>query len=413
MAVKSMITDNKFLGSNLEKMYLNIETADVIFKFETAGITECIPAHRSLLAAGSPILEKILYDRFKDMKIIKAEDSSSTESFKVFLQFFYLNEVNITLDNFAEVALICKKFGVYECFKKCLEIAKIASNNICFLNCNKFTFGKVLELVKSCAEFDALEIVEASMNWARAECKKAELDETDINLRNRFGDLIRRIPFQELTIQQFSKFARKHKKLFTSSDLRRIIYKISTNVTPAYLAERKAKSLTTNAPENHEKLSTPKENNSLQKDVEEAGNLVHPKRSYYCFRRITNSQKRTSRSVTKFRDVFTTNYRILLTDIYFLNCLAVHFDVYFKMINFDTKEFLTSGKITCHSIVTLEKPIIIEPGTKYSIIAECKSTEAYTDTCPDVVMRCILSDIVITFEKRLRVLVAGFKFQKA
>lgn len=462
-----MISENKFVGNNLGKLYLNTSTADVFFEFRSrSNCIERVPAHRSLLAAGSPRFQFLLYGRFKDTKIIQVGDANA-ESFKVFLQFFYLNEVKLTPDNYSDIAVICERFQVNDCFKKCLEVKKLALDDIClnyrfavemnnyndkreyekellknpgeilksksFLDCNKFTFGKILELFLSRSVCDALQIVEASINWASAECKRKKLDETEAkNLRIQLGDLLKKIPFGELSIEQFSTYAKKHKKLFTASDFRRIIRKISKRPVPAIgMDEASTKgetttSTTTVPQQNVENLPKPKENLSTPKEVypipQEIWNTIKDvaqltiNETYYCFRRTSYTRLQNLSSVSNFRDIFSTNKRFLLTDIKFLNCLWINFKLNFKVMNVDTNECLTSGEINCDKFVTLDKPIIIEPGTKYSILTEYQSSMDFAQARPERasdVMRCNASGVEITFDSRLKVVVAAFKFQKA
>lgn len=91
---------NETLVRSFEKLYLN---SDVIF--ECGAFTnerELIPVHSLLLSVRSPSLRK-LFDG-KRTKIPLTTISAS--EFKEFLQFFYLNEFQLTFDNFVNVVNI-------------------------------------------------------------------------------------------------------------------------------------------------------------------------------------------------------------------------------------------------------------------------------------------------------------------
>lgn len=70
-----------------------------------------IPPHKILLATDSNVFKAMFYGEMKENGDIRLADVSEA-AFKQFLQFFYLNEVELSIELIAEVMYIGHKYNV-------------------------------------------------------------------------------------------------------------------------------------------------------------------------------------------------------------------------------------------------------------------------------------------------------------
>lgn len=250
-----------------EKLYLDSSMSDVNFIFETLTSDSIkVPAHKFILACGSSVFNSMFYGHLKvesdDLPIIDA----SVDAFREFLQFFYMDEIRLTPKNIIEVTKLCKRFELTDPIKACAISLRstLTLDDMCwgygiatsleernlidfcemkikeniteiiesesFLQCDYKLLQRILELLSS-NNFSADEIITASMKWAKAECGRNGKLRTPKNLRTTLGDLFNRIPFERLTMEQFSKYIVTYKKIFTARELKIISKEIIANNT--------------------------------------------------------------------------------------------------------------------------------------------------------------------------------------
>lgn len=92
MSVSERSERNYKLVTNVGKLYLDEETADVKFIFENGDNIESVVAHRSLLAAGSCVFRRMFYGDLKEGTEVPIVDVS-IDGFIAFLQYFYMEVV--------------------------------------------------------------------------------------------------------------------------------------------------------------------------------------------------------------------------------------------------------------------------------------------------------------------------------
>lgn len=241
--------------SNLRKLYLNESTADVHFVFENAKIAEVkrIPAHKCLLAIASPVFHRMFFGELKEQADVRIVDVS-TDGFSEFLQFFYMEEVSMTGDNFAEVITLADKYDVPGCMHMCEQFLEITltldsicwcyelatlfhlrhlidmcEERICmetksifetdgFLHCPRQILARLLSLERlSCDEIDVLH---ASMKWATEACKRAGIDATvATNQRQQLAECFDLIRFPAMSAEDFSKCLTDYDGLFNASEM--------------------------------------------------------------------------------------------------------------------------------------------------------------------------------------------------
>ncbi|XP_031633752.1 BTB/POZ domain-containing protein 6-B-like [Contarinia nasturtii] len=244
------------------KLYLNEKFADVHFVFNVNGKSEKVPANKTRLAVLSPVFETMFYGGIKEGAEVKIVDASA-EGFREFLQFFYLDEVTLTMGNIETIARLADKYDVLEYVNACTAFLKSQLNvdNMCwgyqvaiflknqelikfceekislspkeifasmaFKQCEQETLEHILKLNLTCNEAD---IFDSCVKWAKYACIHNVLDENlASNLKNELGDCLKLIRFGEMTNEEFTEIAMSYKGLFTSDEFEDIFFTISSN----------------------------------------------------------------------------------------------------------------------------------------------------------------------------------------
>lgn len=110
--------------------YLDGRTADVYFVCGEK--CDRIPAHKMVLSMASKVFDRDLNGEWDKKEEIELSETS-TEAFKDFLQFFYLNEVTLQLDHIGEVLGLAHKYQMLECVELCVHfwMENWSVNDIC------------------------------------------------------------------------------------------------------------------------------------------------------------------------------------------------------------------------------------------------------------------------------------------
>lgn len=243
-----MTCENPCFKQVTEKLYENLnETSDVEFHVGS----EVIRAHRSVLAALSPKYEAQFYGKLSEKGPISVKDVSPA-AFKEFLQFFYTEEVKLTIDNIEDVLNLSRQSLVYDLVTQCAEflLHAVRLDKLCwcyrlamsheiktlqafckdyisvhikaifqttdFLNCDREVLHNILLLdTLNCKE---TEVFGACISWAKTVCKEKEVDIKKMsNLRSALGDVFFDIRFSSMTNEEFAAIHNLYSKLFTVS----------------------------------------------------------------------------------------------------------------------------------------------------------------------------------------------------
>lgn len=243
MDEKVFVHDNDLISHSCVKLYLDAKTSDVSFIFAAdADQPENIVAHKILLSAGSPVFEAMFFGSLIELGDVPIVDASPA-AFKEFLQFFYMSQVRLTSRNIGEVINLCKKYELADGVKAC-EIPlqnSLTNNDMCwgyevavllelenlqkfcerkikenaqeiltsesFLECGRESLDKILQLVQS--NCPALTVVEACMEWAKAENLRNGIESNPFAIRAQLGVLFDQIPFNEITMENFFDYLSK------------------------------------------------------------------------------------------------------------------------------------------------------------------------------------------------------------
>lgn len=212
-----------------------------------------IPAHKCLLAIASPVFHRMFFGELKEEADVRIVDVS-VDGFSEFLQFFYMEEVNLTGDNFAEVITLADKYDVPGCMHMCEQFLEITltldsvcwcyelatlfhlqhlvdmcEERICmetksifesdgFLHCPRQILARILSLERlSCDEIDVLH---ACMRWATQACKRAHIDGTvATNQRQELAECFNLIRFPAMSAEDFSKCLNDYDGLFDAMEM--------------------------------------------------------------------------------------------------------------------------------------------------------------------------------------------------
>lgn len=104
----------KFI-KDMKKQY-----ADVKFRFNCG---DELSAHKSVLAASSPVFNRMFNGELKEKGDVDIKDASAS-GFKEFLNFFYGVPMQLTIENVAEVLKLADKYDVEDCFPICIDFLK-------------------------------------------------------------------------------------------------------------------------------------------------------------------------------------------------------------------------------------------------------------------------------------------------
>lgn len=120
---------NLYLLKTIESLYLNTKGADVYFTFDSSD--EEVPAHRIVLAV-SPVFDTAFFGSIPEKKKVKITDAS-VDAFKIFLQFFYLKEMKLSMELIKDVMHLCDKYQCDECMEVCSTFLKknITTDELC------------------------------------------------------------------------------------------------------------------------------------------------------------------------------------------------------------------------------------------------------------------------------------------
>lgn len=250
--------ENLLLARDIAKLHLDEDTADVRFVFRVENKRQQIPAHKSLLAARSDVFKAMFYGALKEDGDISIVDSSIA-AFKEFLQFFYLTNVSLTMDNISDVVNLAKKYNVVDsalatcslflqdnvtednvCFvynlaiffdlgqlqERCEEVIVRCTNKVFsstnLLECDRSILKRILQIDQfNCPEMNAFL---ACMNWMKAKTKQTNV--TQETVRNYLGDVFNEIRFKSMSLEDFADLSLEYGQIFTLEEYRDIIHMI-------------------------------------------------------------------------------------------------------------------------------------------------------------------------------------------
>ncbi|XP_031635379.1 BTB/POZ domain-containing protein 3-like [Contarinia nasturtii] len=236
-----------FASKIFRRQYLDEKTADVYF---ICGPTEeRVPAHKSVLSKASDPFDRMFYGPMAETGDVKLPHTNP-DAFRDFLQFFYLDEVNLNMDYIVDIMDLTNKYCMPECLVVCGSFwAKhLTFDDICcayywaifyqepefiefcerkisaysqlvfksngFLHCDYIVLSHILELDSLLC--DETIVFEACMDWAQNACVRDGLNPNDTtNLRIKLKDSLYKIRYCSMTVKEFREHMDTYNDLFT------------------------------------------------------------------------------------------------------------------------------------------------------------------------------------------------------
>lgn len=230
-------------------LFLATDSADLKFTFDVENGTKILPAHKSILAQNSSVFRNMLFSSLPETEVTFNIVDASYEEFEEFLQFFYQDEITLTMQNIEGVLRLADKYDVTECSDMCamfLESQCTLANlfliyqlavTFSFKELKKFCEDKIqhstLEIFDSPAFLDYTRdmlnsillmdglacteshIFDACIAWAKNSCRKNGLDETEaLNLRQQLGDSLFLIRFRSMDGEEIVQIMTKANRLY-------------------------------------------------------------------------------------------------------------------------------------------------------------------------------------------------------
>lgn len=259
----SNVRRNPCVKQSKSKLYADrVGTGDVTFIVESSEYyqTSEIRAHRCVLAALSPKYKTQFYGVMASHQKIVMPNITDA-AFLEFLQFFYLDEVTLTMKNIETVLNLAQQSLVEDLVTECTHFlldmvaldkltwcyrlallyqikdlrdfceAEISSNikrvfeTDDFLTCDLNIVNEILKLDSlNCTE---MEVFEACIAWARLQSKRILGNEPKgAGLRDALGDAVYEIRFCTMTIEEFASIHKTYAGFFKSTESDEIIHGI-------------------------------------------------------------------------------------------------------------------------------------------------------------------------------------------
>lgn len=242
---ESMFVKNPCLKQSNEKLYEDREeTGDVVFSVGT----EVILAHRCILAAISSKYKAQFYGPMPKEDPITVANVSPA-AFNEFLQFFYVENVELTIENIEDVLDLAKQSLVNEFVDECVKflLHAVPLEKVCwcyrlaisydiktlqefceeqisvnikavfktsdFLDCNRDLLRQILSLdTLNCTE---TEVFNACISWA---CNKSVEAKIISKWRSELGDAFYEIRFYSMTFLEFTAIHKSFSELLSMDE---------------------------------------------------------------------------------------------------------------------------------------------------------------------------------------------------
>ncbi|XP_050672013.1 BTB/POZ domain-containing protein 6-B isoform X2 [Leptidea sinapis] len=222
-------------------MFNNQLMADVTFVVGPPGHTQVIPAHKYVLATGSSVFYAMFYGGLAESKQDIEVPDVDPSAFLTLLKYLYCDEIQLEADNVLSTLYVAKKYFVPHVARACVNYLEtsLTAKNVCLL-LSQSRFFEEPELMNRCWEvIDAqaemaltsdgfvdidvstlesvleretlnckeINLFEAALSWAKAECVRREIEPTPSNKRAMLGSAIHLIRFPTMTLEEFANSA--------------------------------------------------------------------------------------------------------------------------------------------------------------------------------------------------------------
>ncbi|XP_066142855.1 BTB/POZ domain-containing protein 6-B-like isoform X4 [Euwallacea fornicatus] len=222
-------------------MFNNDLMADIRFIVGPLGNTQVIPAHKYVLATGSSVFYAMFYGGLAECKDEIEVPDVEPSAFLIMLKYLYCDEIHLEADTVLATLYVAKKYIVPHLARACVNYLEtsLTAKNACLLLSQSRLFEEP-ELMQRCWEvIDAqaemalksegfvdidmstlesvlgretlnckeMNLLEAALNWAGAECGRREIDATPQNKRAVLGGALYLIRIPTMALEEFANGA--------------------------------------------------------------------------------------------------------------------------------------------------------------------------------------------------------------
>ncbi|XP_064211868.1 BTB/POZ domain-containing protein 3 isoform X3 [Tribolium castaneum] len=219
-------------------MFNNDLMADVRFIVGSPGATQDIPAHKYVLATGSSVFYAMFYGGLAECKEEIEVPDVEPSAFLTLLKYLYCDEIQLEADTVLATLYVAKKYIVPHLARACVNYLEtsLTAKNACLLLSQSRLFEEP-ELMQRCWEvIDAqaemalksegfvdidmstlesvlaretlnckeMNLLEAALNWAGAECARQDVEPTPQNKRAVLGNALYLIRIPTMTLDEFA-----------------------------------------------------------------------------------------------------------------------------------------------------------------------------------------------------------------
>ncbi|XP_055303439.1 BTB/POZ domain-containing protein 3-like isoform X2 [Sitodiplosis mosellana] len=250
--------------NQLADLYLDDITADINFVcgFDDCESPESVPAHKSILSTCSTVLKTMFFGSLPETGDVRLRDVTA-DGFKKFLQFFYLDEMDVSMEDVAEIAYLAKKYDVDECFKICIQFImqvaalddlcdafelalqmdipelkahcewQITENLTFFLNTEEFpncSTDVLRSILMNNETIHGKELFIGCLNWARNAWERRHVGKkaTLHDIRSQLGEHFDLIEYGSMPNPTITSLLTEYFEFFTDKDRKKIFIIMST-----------------------------------------------------------------------------------------------------------------------------------------------------------------------------------------
>ncbi|XP_050295421.1 BTB/POZ domain-containing protein 6-B-like isoform X2 [Anthonomus grandis grandis] len=247
-------------------MFNNDLMSDIRFLVGHPGATQVIPAHKYVLATGSSVFYAMFYGGLAECKDQIEVPDVEPSAFLILLKYLYCDEIRLEADTVLATLYVAKKYIVPYLARACVNYLEtsLTAKNACLLLSQSRLFEEP-DLMQRCWEvLDAqaelalksegfvdidmstlesilkretlnckeMNLLEAALNWAAAECGRRDIEATPQNKRTVLGNALYLIRIPTMTLEEFANGAAQ-RGILTQQETIDIFLHFTANNKPA------------------------------------------------------------------------------------------------------------------------------------------------------------------------------------
>ncbi|XP_026473165.1 BTB/POZ domain-containing protein 6-B-like [Ctenocephalides felis] len=243
-------------------MFNNELISDITFLVGTPEHNRRIPAHKYVLATGSSVFYAMFYGGLAEHQAEIEVPDVEPVAFLTLLRYLYCDEIQLEADTVLSTLYVAKKYIVPHLAKACVSYLEtsLTAKNACLLlsqsrlfeepdlmeRCWEVIDAQAEEALKSDGFVDIdsstlesvlsretlnckeMNLFEAALNWAKAECLRRDLEPSPQNKRSMLGQNLYLIRLPTVTLDEFANRAAQYGVLTPQETIDLFLYFTAT-----------------------------------------------------------------------------------------------------------------------------------------------------------------------------------------